>query len=128
MIDFIDYLKKSLVLFMGMAVFGTVILVLGADREESLAASLGLLMSFANSLLGFAIISFGHKRSINEFMAMFYGGMIFRFLLIFGILFVLIVSFQMPVLPLLAFLCVSYFVFLGLEVFIINKYSESTKE
>ena len=127
-IKFVDYLKLSFLFFIGLAIFAALILSSAGDRTDIIGASIGLLISYGNTLLGFAIILWGYKRSLNEFMASFYGGMIFRFLLIFVVLFVLIVTLKIEVIALIISLCVSYFVFLGLEIYLMHKYSGSTED
>lgn len=124
MIKFSVYLKMSLLLLVGQILFGVLILMLLGGHDDKIGAVIGLIISYANTLIGFAIISWGYKRSFNQFLGSIYGGMIFRFLLIFGILFVLIVAFEMPALALLISLCVSYFIFIGLEIYIIHKHAE----
>lgn len=123
-IRFFDYFKLSLLFFAGLVLFATLILSFFGDKFDRIGAAIGLLISYGNTLLGFAIISIGYKRPINEFMALFYGGMIFRFLLIFSTLFVLIVGLKLPNIAVLSSLCFSYFVFLGLEIYVVQKYSE----
>lgn len=124
MINFYGYLKNSLLVLAGLIVLGGLILMLYGSRDDKIGAGIGLIISYTNTLIGFAIISWGYKRSFNKFLASVYGGMIFRFLLIFGVLFVLIVAFEMPVAALLISLCVSYFIFLGLEIYVIHTHAE----
>lgn len=128
MIKFVDYLKLSFLFFLGLALLAALILISVGNHYDRIGAAVGLAISYGNTLLGFAIISWGYKRSINEFMASFYGGMIFRFLLIFVVLFVLIVTLKIEVIALIISLCVSYFVFLGLEIYLIHKHSGSTED
>jgi O-antigen/teichoic acid export membrane protein len=127
MINFYGYLKNSLLVFVGLVVLGGLMLMLVGGRDDKIGAGIGLIISYANTLIGFAIISWGYKRTFNKFLASIYGGMIFRFLLIFGILFVLIVGFEMPAAALIISLCVSYFVFLGLEIYVIHTHAESNR-
>ena len=86
-IKFFVYLKLSLIFFFGLVLFAALILLFVGTKYDRIGAAIGLLISYGNTLLGFAIISKGYQRPINEFMALFYGGMIFRFLLIFVTLF-----------------------------------------
>lgn len=123
-IKFLDYLKLSLIFFGGLVLFAVLILLFFGTKFDRIGAAIGLLISYGNTLLGYAIISKGYNRPINEFMALFYGGMIFRFLLIFSTLFVLIIGLELPVIAVLSSLCFSYFVFLGLEIYVVQKYSE----
>jgi O-antigen/teichoic acid export membrane protein len=127
MINFYGYLKNSLLVFVGVVGLGGLMLMLVGGRDDKIGAGIGLIISYANTLIGFAIISWGYKRTFNKFLASIYGGMIFRFLLIFGILFVLIVGFEMPAAALIISLCVSYFVFLGLEIYVIHTHAESNR-
>jgi len=124
MIKFRVYFKMSSLVLIGLILLGVLILRLFGGNDDKIGAGIGLTISYANTLIGFAIILWGYKRSFNKFLASIYGGMIFRFLLIFGILFVLIVGFGMPATALLISLCVSYFIFLGLEIYIIHGHSE----
>lgn len=128
MIKFYAYLKMSLVVLFGLSFFGAFILMLMGNHDDKIGAGIGLIISYANTLIGFAIISWGYKRSFNKFLASIYGGMIFRFLLIFAVLFVLIVALEIPMIALIVSLGISYFIFLGLEIYIIHTYSDSTKE
>lgn len=124
MIRFQSYFKIISLLLIGLILLAAVILFKFGNRDDKIAAAIGLLISYLNALAGFAIISRGYRQSLNKFMAYFYGGMILRFLLIFVTLFVLIVGFEMPVVALLLSLCVSYFIFLALEIYIIYKNAE----
>ena len=125
MIRFFEYFKWSLIPFTILALIALGLLTGVKGALDRLGIFIGLLISYINTLLGYAIILWGYKRSMNKFMASFYGGMIFRFLLIFVVLFVLIVAFEMPIISLIVSLGISYFIFLGLEIYIIHKYSDS---
>ena len=124
MIKFNVYLKMSAFVLVGLILLGGLILMFFGGSDDKVGAGVGLAISYVNTLIGFAIISWGYQRSLNRFLGSIYGGMIFRFLLIFGILFVLIVAFNMPATALLISLCVSYFIFLGLEIYVIHKHAE----
>lgn len=127
MIKFSTYLKMSASGLVGLILLASLFLMFVGGNDDKIGAGIGLAISYANTLIGFAIISWGYRRSLNKFLGSIYGGMIFRFLLIFGILFVLIVGFKMPAVALLISLCFSYFVFLGLEIYIIHKHAESNR-
>ncbi len=88
----------------------------------------GVAISFGNAVLGFAAISWGFHRSHQKFMLSVYGSMIFRFLLIFSLLFILIGAFNLDTVPLVSSLMISYFLFLGLEIVQIHKLNEPKKE
>lgn len=126
-IKFLDYLKLSLIFLLGLGVIAVLILSVIGTKIDRIGAAIGLLISYGNTLLGYAIISKSYSRPINEFMALFYGGMIFRFLLIFSILFVLIVGLKLPMIAVLSSLCFSYFVFLGLEIYVVQKFAEKDR-
>lgn len=125
MIRFFEYFKWSLIPFTILALIVLGLLTSVKEALDRLGIFIGLLISYINTLLGYAIILWGYKRSMNKFMASFYGGMIFRFLLIFVVLFVLIVAFEIPIISLIVSLGISYFIFLGLEIYIIHRYSDS---
>jgi F0F1-type ATP synthase assembly protein I len=124
MIRFFEYFKWSLIPFTILVVTALGLLTGVKGTLDRLGIFIGLVISYINTLLGYAIILWGYKRSMNKFMASFYGGMIFRFLLIFVVLFVLIVAFEIPIIALIVSLGISYFIFLGLEIYIIHKYSD----
>ena len=124
MIKFQNYFKIISLLLIVLVIIAAVILSRFGNDEDRIGAGIGFLISYLNALAGFAIISRGYRQSLNKFMAYFYGGMILRFLLIFGTLFILIVGFEIPIVALLLSLCVSYFIFLGLEIYIIYKNAE----
>lgn len=127
MIKFNAYFRMSALVLLGLVLIEGLILMFFGGRDDKVGAGIGLIISYANTLIGFAIISWGYKRSLNKFLASIYGGMIFRFLLIFGLLFLLIVAFEMPTAALLISLCVSYFIFLGLEIYVLHKHAESNR-
>ena len=124
MIKFRSYFIISSLLLLVLIILAGFVLFIWGNKEDRIAAGVGLLISYINALIGFAILRWSYKKSMNEFMGSFYGGMIFRFLLIFAALFILIIGFDMPQISLIISLCMSYFTFLGLEVFIIHRYSE----
>gem|GEM_PF-5978767 len=88
----------------------------------------GVAISFGNALIGYAAISWGFHRSQHKFLASVYGSMIFRFLLIFSLLFILIGAFNLDAVQLVSSLMITYFLFLGLEIFQLHKLNTSKKE
>ena len=119
--SFWGFFKKSLVIFIiCFIIFALVLNYLGTS-EDKLAVAIGLLISYANSLIGFALIVWGYKRSNKEFLSAILGGIIFRFLLIFILLFFLIKFYDINQMALVGSLCFSYFLFLVLEVWQVHK-------
>ncbi len=87
--------------------------------------SLGILLGYLNTLIGFALIAWGYPRSQNAFLGAVFGGMIFRFLLLFLLLFILITAVQIEMIPLIISLLLTYFVYLGIEIWFVNKNTAS---
>ena len=123
---FTDFLKKGFLLFLIFAIFLFFLQLIDQLRTGSFAAWAGITISLFNFLIGSAIIAWGARKSDKRFYSMFFMGMLIRFALIFMVLFVLIKIFQFPQLFLAGSLLVSYFGFMGLEVWIVYK-SEQQK-
>lgn len=94
------------------------------DSTTRLTIYLGIAIAFGNAVIGFAFISWGFTRSHHRFLLSVYGSMIFRFLLIFSLLFILIGAFKMDAIQLVSALMITYFLFLGLEIFLVNRMTE----
>ncbi len=91
--------------------------------DVRLDVSVGIFLGYLNAIIGYLILSWGMKRSQNAFMGAVFGGMIFRFLLLFSILFILIIAVHFQMIPLIISLLVSYFTFLFFEIMFVNKYT-----
>ncbi|RMF60013.1 MAG: hypothetical protein D6748_05015 [Calditrichaeota bacterium] len=89
---------------------------------------LGLIIAYGNAIIGFAAISWGYRRTHQQFMIALFGSMIFRFLLIFSLLFILIGAFKIDAIPLASGLLVAYFLFLALEIFQVYRNTEITRK
>jgi predicted permease len=114
----------SLVLLFLCVLASGAILVFWGDADTKIAVGVGLAISFGNAILGFALLSWGFKRSHNAFLLSVYGGTILRFLLIFSLLFILIGALNLDRVALIFTLVATYFLFMGLEIFQIHKYSD----
>lgn len=90
--------------------------------------SAGLSISFFNAILGFAILAWGFKQSHNRFLGSVFGGIILRFLLIFSLLFVLIGALNFDRVALMLSLVSTYFLFMGLEIFQIHRYTDTKRK
>ncbi|NIW78281.1 MAG: hypothetical protein GWN16_01965 [Calditrichae bacterium] len=102
--------------------------MLNEDAVSRWSLWTGIGISFLNTIIGFAILSWGINRSNKSFLISVYGGMIFRFLLIFALLFILIGALQAEMITLISSFMITYFLFLGLEVLQIHKYAEMQKD
>lgn len=122
--SFWDFFKKSLLLLAGCAVIGYFAWQNLETEEARKAMFIGAAIGYGNSLIGFAIIRWGFNRSQRDFFLSVFGGMIFRFLLIFALLFILMGSLRASIFTLLASLMFVYFVFLGLEIFQVHRFSD----
>jgi hypothetical protein len=119
--SFWRFFKKSLVIFIICFVIFMFLLSYFGAPEDKVTVVIGLLISYTNSLAGFALIGWGYKRSNKEFLSAVLGGIIFRFLLIFILLFLLIKIVNINQIALLSSLCSSYILFLILEVWQVHK-------
>lgn len=125
---FSRYLIHSLLL-LAVVVLGCLAMLSawGTGADASRAVWVGVAISYANTLIGFAIVNWGFRQSQQVFFAALYGGIIFRFLLIFVLLFILIGALKMNRVALVASLVATYFLFLGLEIFQIHKFSDTER-
>ncbi len=114
---FNKFFIKSLVLLAICSLFAYGYLKSADNIKITLAVVIGMSIGYVNSLLGYALLSWGYQKDNKDFMLSVFGGMIFRFLLIFAILFILIVASKVEKVPLIASLVVVYFSFFGLEIF-----------
>lgn len=126
--SFWSFLGKSIVLLIICIIASGGILAYRGEAHSQIAVGAGLAISFGNALIGFAFLSWGYKRSYKAFLASIYGGIIFRFLLIFSVLFVLIGALNLNRVALLLSLVSTYFLFMGLEIFQIHKYSDRERK
>lgn len=122
--NFWDFFQKSLLLLLACVLTGYLAIHYGAGRVSPAPLATGIGISFGNALLGFAILAWGFRRSHARFMLSVFGGMILRFLLIFSLLFVLIGALKMNQVILISSLMITYFLFMGLEIFQIQKCSD----
>ncbi len=115
------FFKKSFLLFALYAILLAFLLQFLEISSMGLALGAGLVISFLNSVAGFATISYGFGKPDKTFYGFFFGGMLIRFLLMFFILFLLIKGFQMAITPLVISLLITYFSFLILEIWSVHK-------
>jgi len=118
-----NFFKKSLI---GLVLFLLIYLgLLGTIIQPSLLQKksflIGFLIAYGNALIGFALLSWGFKRSQKDFMISVYGGMFFRILLIFSLLFILIRAFKISQIYMIVSLILFYFIFMILEIFEVHK-------
>jgi hypothetical protein len=118
---FTNFLKKGFLLFFFFAIFLLFLQLIGQFKSDILAAWTGIIISLFNFLIGSAIIAWGAPKSDNRFYSMFFIGMLLRFVLIFIVLFILIKIVHLSQLFLAGSLLVSYFGFMGLEIWIVYK-------
>lgn len=116
-----SFFKKNLMIFLILALISLFFLKLFGKSDKIRDAAIGLSISYVNSLIGFLFIYWGYNKSQNRFLGALYVSIIFRFLLIFSLLFVLIGILNFEALVLILTLCISYFSFMGLEIYLINK-------
>ncbi|NOX36167.1 MAG: hypothetical protein GXO78_01400 [Calditrichaeota bacterium] len=106
-----------------------IVLLIGARLLDGLyphrvlwrPVSVGIALGYLNTLVGYAFLAWGYSRSQNAFMGAVFGGMIFRFLLLFSLLFILITAVQIEMIPLIISLLLTYFVYLAIEIWFVNK-------
>jgi uncharacterized membrane protein len=122
-----QFLKKGFYLFTIFAIFLTFLNLSSIVQEGIGAAWAGLIISFFNFLVGAGIISWGIGKKDSQFYGAFFGGMLFRFLIIFLVLLLLVKKFNLHQLALVISLLLTYFGFLFLEIWILNKYSEGNE-
>jgi hypothetical protein len=118
---FTNFLKKGFLLFFFFAIFLFFLQLIGQFKSDFLAAWTGIIISLINFLIGSAIIAWGTPKSDKRFYSMFFIGMLLRFALIFIALFILIKIVHLSQLFLAGSLLISYFGFMGLEVWIVYK-------
>ena len=126
--SFWSFLGKSLVLLTACIAVSAWLLAYWGDGDSQVAVGAGLAISFGNALIGFALLSWGYKRSYKAFLLSVYGGIIFRFLLIFSLLFVLIGALNFDRVALMLSLVATYFLFMGLEIFQIHRYTDTKRK
>ncbi|HQV31954.1 MAG TPA: hypothetical protein PKV71_08765 [Calditrichia bacterium] len=111
------YFRWSGLLFIFCALVSLLILRQYQDPGIRTAVGTGLGMAYLNTLIGFFVLAWGYRRQPKQLMVAVFGGMIFRFLLIFAALFVLIWALKMNQVALVTSLVAAYFLFLVLEIF-----------
>ena len=122
-IHFIHFFKKGFYLFAIFAIFLTFLGYSGIIHKGIGAAWAGLGISFVNFLAGAEIISWGINKKDSQFYGAFFGGMLIRLLIIFMVLLLLIKKFNINQLALVISLLLTYFGFLFVEIWILNKFS-----
>ncbi len=122
--NFWSFFKQSLLVLLVSVLVSVAILSLWNNAAYDQAAWTGLAIGYGNALLGYAIINWGYHKSQNAFLASVFGGIIFRFLLIFALLFILIGALDMNRVALVVPLVATYFLFMTLEIFHIHKSSQ----
>lgn len=126
--SFWAYLKKSLLLLSLCLLIGGAAFARWNSEEIRNAIVLGVAIAYANAVVGFVFLNWGIKQSQHIFFLSIYGGMIFRFLLIFSLLFILIGALQINQVALVLSLIAAYFLFLALEIYQVYKFSHTRKE
>lgn len=86
------------------------------DNNSRTAVLVGIAIGYINSLIAFGWTAWGFTKSHRHFFIAVFGSIIFRFLLIFALLFVLIWALKLSKVALIFSLVVTYFLFLGLEI------------
>ncbi len=115
------FFKKSFYLFVFFAILLAFLTGLNLLKTTGWAAWSGLIISFLNALAGGAIISWGFGKPNKQFYGSFFGGIIGRFIIMFLALFILIKFFDLDETVLVISLLLTYFSFLMLEIWTINK-------
>ena len=103
---------------LGLAVF------LGRVQQEMFSLreiGTGIALAYNNLWLAFVFIRMGLDRSLRWFMLLIFGGMFFRMLLHFSLMFVLIGPFEFQAVPLFSSFVISYFLFMAFEVHFIHR-------
>jgi len=124
--NFMRFFRWAILLFVGFGILFFFLSEWFPLPNIKTAIWTGLLISFGNALAGFAFISIGMRRRESQFMILVFGGMFFRILLIFSLLFVLIRAFNFNESALLLSMVVTYFSFMILEIVLIHQYSKET--
>ncbi|RMG67805.1 MAG: hypothetical protein D6715_03910 [Calditrichaeota bacterium] len=118
-----EFLFKSLVVLI--ALLGLVLLVYwrwGSSFPLKEVLS-GVGLAYNNLLLAFVLVRWGLSRSVRQFMISVMGGMFFRILLHFSLMFILIGPFEFKAVPLFSSFIVSYFLFMAFEVSFIHRWA-----
>jgi len=121
------YVVQATLIFGLLLAIGMGILALFQKNTLRLDVGVGIFLGYVNAIIGYGILAWGMKRSQNAFMGAVFGGMIFRFLLLFSILFILIIAVHFQMIPLIISLLFSYFSFLFFEIMFVNKYTTQSK-
>ena len=122
------FFLHSLLLLAVCALFAYVYLLNPDNGDQALSIIIGMALSYAASLMAFAGLSWGFRRSPKKFMVSVFGSTIFSFLLIFAFLFLLIGAIQIDSVALIASLLATYVVFLGLKVITVYLHANSEGE
>ncbi len=126
-IELRKYIVQATLIFAVLLALGMGILALFQKNSLRLDVGVGIFLGYVNTIIGYVILAWGMKRSQNAFMGAVFGGMIFRFLLLFSILFILIIAVHFQMIPLIISLLFSYFSFLFFEIMFVNKYTTQSK-
>ncbi len=126
-IELRKYIVQATLIFAVLLALGMGILALFQKNTLRLDVGVGIFLGYVNAIIGYVILAWGMKRSQNAFMGAVFGGMIFRFLLLFSILFILIIAVHFQMIPLIISLLFSYFSFLFFEIMFVNKYTTQSK-
>ncbi len=126
-IELRKYIVQATLIFAVLLALGMGILALFQKNTLRLDVGVGIFLGYVNAIIGYVILAWGMKQSQNAFMGAVFGGMIFRFLLLFSILFILIIAVHFQMIPLIISLLFSYFSFLFFEIMFVNKYTTQSK-
>ncbi|GAB4329764.1 MAG: hypothetical protein Kow0037_04980 [Calditrichia bacterium] len=73
-------------------------------------------IAYLNFIIGVAVLAWGFGKEDKQFYGAFFGGMLFRFVLMFAVLWLLIKLFHYPMFVLILALIFFYFSFLVVEI------------
>jgi hypothetical protein len=121
--NFTIFFKKGFYLFVILAIFLTIFILSGVVTHGKMAAWIGLILGFLNFIGGAAAISHAIPKSDSQFLTIFFGGMIIRFVFIFTTLFVLIKIFELDKITMIVVLFISYVSFLVLEIWQVHQHA-----
>jgi len=122
-----SFLRLVVYCFAGAAVLAYFPISQFATAEVLRGIVAGGTMSFVNLLLGYAAIELSYNRSHTTFLKYVLGGMVFRLMLMWGVLLLLIGYFHMHSAALMLSLLFFYIMNLVLEIFYLQKRVSSKK-
>ena len=117
----ISFPRQIAVVFLLSAVLSAYPLFAFASAEVIRACIVGVMISLANVLAGYAAIEYSIDKSYTIFLKAVLGGMGVRMLVMLGAIMILIGIFHFQALPLVGSLMVFYILFLILEVMFMQK-------